>query len=178
VPDDQVVPYQPGQTALLAVVPAAEPLVAPWRRGFDATAAAGVPAHVTIVAPFLPVGQLGRPVIAALGELIAGHRSFAVRFAECRRFPGVLYLAPAPGEPFRVLTASIAARWPEAPPYGGQFTDIVPHLTVAHGQQPDVLDLVETALTAGLPVDATVSAVSLFVSDGVHWSPHGEFPLA
>jgi 2'-5' RNA ligase len=178
VADEDVVPHQPGQTALLAVVPAAEPLVGPWRRRFDAAAAAGVPAHVTIVAPFLPVGQLGRPVIAALEEVIAEHRSFAVRFAECRRFPDVLYLAPAPSEPFRVLTASIAARWPEAPPYGGQFADIVPHLTVAHGQQPDVLARVKTALTAGLPVDATICAVSLFVSDGVHWSPHGEFPLA
>ena len=47
-------------------------------------------------------------------------------------FPdGVLYLAPEPAEPFGALTEAFAAAWPEYPPYGGSFTDVVPHLTVA-----------------------------------------------
>jgi hypothetical protein len=38
-----------GQTALIAKVPDAEPLVSSWRRQFDTAAAAGVPAHVTVL---------------------------------------------------------------------------------------------------------------------------------
>lgn len=76
-----------------------------------------------------------------------------------------------------MLTESIAARWPEAPPYGGQFAEVVPHLTVAHGQPPRVLDKMEVELAPRLPVTATVSSVSLFVSDGRSWRHHTEFPL-
>jgi hypothetical protein len=177
VPDGDPGPYQPGQTALLAVIDEAEPVVRHWRRRFDSAASVGIPAHVTVLFPFLDIGRLGRTLLDDLGVLIGGHRSFAVRFAECRRFPGVLYLAPAPDQPFRALTEAVAARWPEAPPYAGQFPDVIPHLTIAHGQELGVLREVETVLSARLPVEATISAVSLFVNDGEHWSRYAEFPL-
>ncbi|MEU7862042.1 2'-5' RNA ligase family protein [Nonomuraea sp. NPDC049141] len=100
-----------------------------------------------------------------------------VRFDECRRFPDVVYLAPTPDQPFRALTEAVVARWPEAPPYVGQFADVIPHLTVAHDRQAHVFDEVEAALTARLPITANVASVSLFVSDGNRWHPRAEFPL-
>ncbi|NUS10482.1 MAG: 2'-5' RNA ligase family protein [Streptomyces sp.] len=166
-----------GRTALLATVAEAEPLVAHWRRRFDASAAAGVPAHVTVLFPFLDVERVTDGVIGDLTALVAGHGPCSVRFEECGRFPDVLYLAPAPARPLRALTEAVAARWPEAPPYGGQFAEVVPHLTVAHGQPPHVLDEVEAALARGLPATATISSVSLFVSDGHVWRRHAEFPM-
>lgn len=155
----------------------AEPLVGQWRRRFDSAAALGVPAHVTVLYPFLGVEHIGRAVLDELAIVLGDHRSFAVRFAECGRFPGVLYLAPAPDRPFRALTESVAARWPEAPPYGGQFADVIPHLTIAHGQEAEVFREVETVLSARLPVEAQVSAVSLFVHDGQRWTRQADFPL-
>lgn len=116
-------------------------------------------------------------MINDLGALLGEHSPFTVRFDRCRRFPGVLYLAPTPDQPFRTLTEAVAARWPEAPPYGGQFAEIIPHLSVAHGQQAHVYDEVEAALTAGLPVTANVASVGLFVSDGDRWHQRAEFPL-
>ncbi|MFJ4011308.1 2'-5' RNA ligase family protein [Streptomyces sp. NPDC090026] len=169
--------YRAGQTALLTTVAEAEPLVEHWRRRFDASAAAGVPAHVTALFPFLDINLISAAVIADLATLIAGHDPFAVRFGECGRFPDVLYLAPAPDRPLRALTESIAARWPEAPPYGGQFAGVIPHLTVAHGQPSRVFDEVEEELAHRLPVTATISSVSLFVSDGRSWRHHTEFPM-
>ncbi|MER6514958.1 2'-5' RNA ligase family protein [Nonomuraea sp. NPDC001636] len=103
------------------------------RSRLDAAAADGVPAHVTILYPFLDRDRLDE---VALGRLIAAHAAFDVRFAGCGRFPGVLYLAPGPERPFRELTEAVAARWPEAPPYEGRFASIVPHLTVADRQEP------------------------------------------
>jgi hypothetical protein len=56
-----------------------------------------------------------------------------------QRFPNeVLYLAPEPDESFRQLTLSIWNLFPETPPYGGKWPDIIPHLSVAqlaNGQQ-------------------------------------------
>lgn len=40
------------QSALVVLVPEAEELVAPFRAAYDAAAAAGMPAHVTILFPF------------------------------------------------------------------------------------------------------------------------------
>ncbi|MEV0353089.1 2'-5' RNA ligase family protein [Nonomuraea sp. NPDC050680] len=155
----------------------AEPLVGGWRRRFDSSARAGVPAHVTVLFPFLDIDRIGPAVIDDLSVLIGEHSPFAVRFDTCRRFPEVLYLAPTPEQPFRALTEAVVARWPEAPPYGGQFAEVIPHLTVAHGQQAQVFHEVEAALTPRLPITAHVSSVSLFVSDGTRWHQHVEFPL-
>ena len=167
--------HRVGQTALLVVVPEVEPLVGLWRRRFDSSAAAGVPAHVTVLVPFLDIDRIDTAIVGDLRMLIGKNSPFTVRFGGCRRFPDVLYLEPRPDQPFRALTDAVAARWPEAPPYGGQFADVVPHLTVAHGQKPQVLDEVEAALTARLPVDANISSVSLFVYDGERWHQHAEF---
>lgn len=177
VSQDESGRYQAGQTALLATVTEAEPLVEHWRQRFDASAAAGIPAHVTVLFPFLDIALIDATAIGDLTTLIAGHDPIAVRFDACGRFPDVLYLAPAPDQPLRALTESIAARWPEAPPYGGQFAEVIPHLTVAHGQPSRVFDEVEAELADRLPVTATISSVSLFVSDGRCWRRQAEFPM-
>ncbi|MGI5290019.1 2'-5' RNA ligase family protein [Nonomuraea polychroma] len=114
----------------------AEPLVGHWRRRFDASASAGVPAHVTVLVPFLDIDRMDPEVMDVLKALIGEHSPFTIRFDKCQRFPGVLYLAPTPDQPFRALTEAVAARWPEAPPYGGQYAEIIPHLTVAHSPVP------------------------------------------
>jgi 2'-5' RNA ligase len=172
--------HQIGQTVLAAEVATAEPLVKRWRAqlGDSATEAARMPAHVTVLGPFLPMDQCTAPVIEALGAVIGAHGSFTVRFEHCGRFPGVLYLVPEPDQPFRDLTAAIAARWPEAPPYGGQFTEVTPHLTVVHGHEPETLDRFETTtLTSQLPLQASIESVALFASDGHQWQRRTEFPL-
>ncbi|WP_028921902.1 2'-5' RNA ligase family protein [Pseudonocardia acaciae] len=177
MPDDASAVRQAGHTALLATVASAEPLVGASRRRYDSSASVGVPAHVTVLFPFLGSDRLDTATIEALRAL-AGERSpFTVRFEGCQRFPEALYLAPTPDRPFRALTDAVARRWPEAPPYGGRFADVVPHLTVAHGQPTRVFDEVEAALAPRLPVVANVSSVSLFVSDGDRWRRHAEFPL-
>lgn len=169
--------YRAGQTVLLATVHELEALVDPWRQRFDSSTAAGVPAHVTVLAPFLDIARIDAHTLDTLRTLIGGHRAFNVRFERCARFPDVLYLAPTPDQPFRDLTEALVARWPEAPPYGGQFPDVIPHLTVAHAQQPQVFDDVAVALSGHLPVTARVSSVQLLVSDGDRWEQRANFPL-
>lgn len=169
--------YPAGQTALLAAVDAVDSLVGPWRRRFDPPDLEGIPAHVTVLYPFLDVDRIDASAIEDLRGLFGGHAPFTIRFDGCRRFPDVLYLAPTPDQPFRALTEAVTARWPEAPPYGGQFEEVIPHLTVVDGQPSHVYDEVEAALVKGLPVFANISSVQLFVSDGERWGRRADFPL-
>ncbi|WP_256987953.1 hypothetical protein [Streptomyces sp. BR123] len=71
----------------------------------------------------------------------------------------------------------IADRWPEAPPYGGRFTEVVPHLTIADGQEDAVLDGIEADLLRSLPFTSRVSSVDLLVHDGARWHDRASFAL-
>jgi hypothetical protein len=158
-------------------VPEAEPLVSHWRDRLDPYAAAGVPAHVTVLAPFLDTGRIGAAELAALRGLFAARPVFDAAFPRCARFPGVLYLAPEPAAPFRALTEAVAARWPETPPYGGRFPDVIPHLTVAFSDDHDVLDRVEAALARALPARARIASAQLLVSEQGNWAELAAFRL-
>ncbi|MFB8172302.1 2'-5' RNA ligase family protein [Kitasatospora purpeofusca] len=166
-----------GETGLIVKVPEAEPVVGGWRKRFDSSAALGIPAHVTVLYPFLPHDRISDRVLGELGELFASHSAFDTGFESCGRFPGVLHLAPAPDGRLRSLTAAVADRWPEAPPYQGRFADVVPHLTVAFSQDPTVLDEIETEISNRLPVTARVASVHLLVFDGTMWHDRAEFAL-
>lgn len=98
-------------------------------------------------------------------------------FRSGARFPGVLYLVPTPGHPFRQLTADLVARWPEAPPYGGVFPDVVPHLTVTDGADEEDSRRAEQAITADLPLTCAVDRVELVAFDGERWATRATFPL-
>lgn len=168
-----------GKTALIVEVPASEPLVQVWRNRFDAAAVAGsVPPHVTVLYPFLDGGLVDDGVLNALAGIFARHRVLDLRFDRCGRFPDVLYLAPEPAAPLRALTEAVTERWPEAPPFGGEFTEIIPHLSVAKDQPPDVFDTIEVELSRQLPIAAHISAVDLLVPVGGRFHHECSFPLA
>ncbi|MEU6091437.1 2'-5' RNA ligase family protein [Streptomyces sp. NPDC047085] len=169
--------FQAGQSGLIVRVPEAETAVRAWRERLDPSAQAGVPAHVTVLFPFLDAGRIDARVCAEIGEVLGRHRSFDVRFEHCGRFPGVLYLAPEPEGGFRRLTEAIAARWPECPPFGGQFDEVVPHLTIVQHQDDAVMDKVESDLRERLPIKSRVSCVDLLVHDGRRWCHRATFPL-
>ncbi|MEW2115481.1 2'-5' RNA ligase family protein [Streptomyces sp. NPDC005474] len=167
-----------GQTALVVRIPEAEPAVGLLREQLDPAAREGASAHVTVLFPFLPASGIDDGVLAALGEVIGRHRSFRAGFERCGRLPGLLYLAPEPDAPFRRLTDAIVERWPQTPPYGGKYDDVVPHLTVAQRQADvAVLEKAEADLGSRLPFTAQVSSVDLVAYDGTRWQHRMSFPL-
>ncbi|MFF5767039.1 2'-5' RNA ligase family protein [Streptomyces tanashiensis] len=175
--DDSTSAFQAGQTGLIVRIPEAEPYVRGWRERLDPSARAGVPAHVTVLYPFLDESRIDALVCSALADLLGSHPSFDLRFERCGRFPECLYFAPEPDTQLRQLTEAIADRWPEAPPYGGRFAEIVPHLTIAQGQEDVVLEEVEADLAARLPFTSHVSSVELIIHDGTKWQERASFPL-
>ena len=80
---------------------------------------------------------------------------------------GSLYLAPKPNEPFRNLTSAIYERYPESPPYGGKFADVIPHLTVAYVRNEHDLDEIaeDFALASRGMLPITASAVDVMLMD-------------
>jgi 2'-5' RNA ligase len=147
------------------------------RRQWDWAAGAGVPAHVTILFPFLPVGRLEPAVRAEVAAIAAAHDPFDVRFRRLGRFPGVVYLEPEPSAPFANLTEAVVRRFPDFPPYDGAFAEVVPHLTVAESEAAP-LDEIAAHARAVLPFERRVSALEVIVEGGDgRWRTCWRLPL-
>ncbi len=171
----------PFESALVVLIPEVENLVKSFRDQYDPSAAVGVPAHVTILYPFKSPDELTAEVITTLQDLISRQPSFQVSFQEFQGFPDTLYLAPLPAEPFRHLTEVIVDRYPETPPYGGAFTEIIPHLTVAQVSDIQRLDKIaeefREVARGKLPISARVNIVSLMDNLSGSWKIRAQFSL-
>jgi 2'-5' RNA ligase len=147
------------------------------RRQWDWAAGAGVPAHVTIVFPFLPVTRLSPEVRLSLAAIAKLHEPFDVRFDRVGRFPNVVYLAPEPSAPFLSLTEAVVARFPDHPPYEGAFDEIVPHLTVAESPSAPLDQIAEDA-ERHLPFTRRVASIEVLVeASDAHWHSRWRIPL-
>lgn len=166
----------PDVSALYAAIHEAEPIVGDLRRRWD-SAGVAVAAHVTILFPFLSPASVDASVDASLEAIVASVPAFDVRFSRVGRFPNVVWLAPEPVGPFARLTDLVAERWPDHPPYGGAFDQVVHHLTVADGAPADVLDQLESTLTPSLPLRSRVQHVTLSVRERGIWRVSRRYPL-
>jgi len=151
--------------------------VSKWREQFDASAAQGMPAHITVLYPFLTQDRLTEEVLAQLAEMCAQSPVLDVQFQRAARFPGVIYLDPEPADGLRQLTLAIAAGWPEASPYGGVFDEVIPHLTVAYGSDARVLDDIESDVLRGLPLSTRLVDACVYRFDGDHWRLRARMPF-
>ncbi|GAB4079337.1 2'-5' RNA ligase family protein [Modestobacter muralis] len=167
-------------SGLVVPVPEAEPVVAAHRSRLDANAALGVPAHVTALFPFVSPADLTADVLARVARVVSAVPTFDHRFGRTDWFgDDVLWLAPDDPAPFVELTERLHAEFPDHPPFGGAFPEVVPHLTVGHGHPRPALTEAELAVRAGLPVSGTATAVHLLTEDepGGRWTLRARFPL-
>ncbi|HEY4027304.1 MAG TPA: 2'-5' RNA ligase family protein [Candidatus Dormibacteraeota bacterium] len=169
----------PRASALIVPVPQAEWLVGPWREQYDDSARTGVPAHVTLLYPFLPPEEITPADLERLRSFFATVPATRFRLTAARRFSrGVLYLAPEPEKFFQNVTARIWRLYPDHPPYGGVFQHVVPHLTVSQVEDHALLDQIEAVVTKGLPIEAEATEAWLMVeADENRWQPGHRFAL-
>ena len=152
----------PTETAVIVAVPEAEPVVGRHRARLDWSAARGVPAHVTVLYPFVPPALVDDDVLARLAAAVRGTGGFTASWREVRWFgEDVAWLAPEPEQRFRALTEAVVAAFPQHPPYEGRFEDVTPHLTV--GDQGTLADRRAAAADVrdGLPLTSEVHEVLL-----------------
>jgi 2'-5' RNA ligase len=144
------------RTALIVPVPEA----AGYYNG-----APGVPAHVTILFPFVDGDDLDEQ---AVRDLISRFPAFDFELDRMERFDGnIPWLHPSPSTPFVDLTAAVAERFPDYPPYEGAFDEVIPHVTI-------------TREDVQLPIRCRAAEVWLIEEDEAsgRWTTRAAVPLA
>ena len=122
-----------GHTVLQIPVPVLEPFVRGRHAHYDpdylSADPAFVHAHITVLGPFLDhVDDAAAATVAAIASL---QEPFVVVLERVETFPnGIIHLVPDPDAPFRELTRRLSEAFPQCPPYGGEFPDVRPHLTL------------------------------------------------
>ena len=157
------------QSAVLIPVPQADSVVGRWRFEYDPVAAAGVPAHVTLVVPWLPPAEITDDELAELEAELADVHAFDFSLARVDWFGRrVLWVAPEPADPFLKLTHRIAERF-NTPPWDDEFDEVVPHLTVAHASDGVELVPIAADVATRLPVRCRAEEVWVMVGGGGRW---------
>jgi 2'-5' RNA ligase len=171
------------ETALIVPVPAADAVVGTHRRALDHSAVWGVPPHITVVYPFLAPDQVTEAVVDEVRTVLTGVESFECTFSRVAWFrQDVVWLSPEPAEPLRTLTELVWRRFPECPPYGGAFADVIPHLTVGSTRLGDLAALKRAAVDVQtkLPISTTIDRVCLMAGTATagSWRTVVDFGLA
>jgi 2'-5' RNA ligase len=166
-------------SGLVLVVPELEAATADIREAHDPAARQGMPPHVTLLYPFIPMPRLRAEDRARLAEVAGRFGAFDLSFSRLARFPQVLWLSPDPEAPVLALAEALCASFPNYPPYGGKFDSVIPHMTLAQAPEA-VLDRLEAAMRPRLatPIRARVEAVSLFATAKRRWREVERFRLA
>jgi len=161
--------------ASILIVPVldAEPAVAAWL-GQERVAFDGAPLHVTVMFPFLPARSLDAAEEEGIAELARLTEPFCFALARIGQFPGVHYLAPEPAASFIEITDRIQRQWPACRPYDGQYSSVIPHMTIAVTERPPADPAV---LERELPIRARADELWLLEQSVHGWRTRRHFPL-
>jgi len=117
-------------------------------------------AHITLLAPWVRTPTPAQ--LARLEDLLASQTAISYRLTRVATFPnGIIHTPVEPAAPFRALTHVIWDRFPAHPPYQGQFTDPVPHVTLDAVSTTIDQARVRDMLTDHLPVHGRAEVVQL-----------------
>ena len=121
----------PTESAALVAIPEAEAVVCEHRAGLDPAARLGVPAHVTVLYPFVPLERSTPYVLAKLAAAIGSVPAFEATSVH-RWFEALVVGSRQSADgPLPLARAAAALRaFPGDLPSGGEHPDVVPHLTV------------------------------------------------
>ncbi len=166
------------QSALLIPVPEADSVVGRWRHQHDPVAVAGVPAHVTLIVPWLPPDRITPADLAALDDELSEVKAFDFELVRVDWFGRrVLWVAPEPAAPFLELTARLSERF-ATPPWEGEFEEVIPHLTVAHASDGAGLVAVAADVATRLPLRCRAREVWVMCAGGTRWELRHRVRLA
>lgn len=156
------------ESALLVVCPEVDRHVRTERSRLDKAAQDGIPSHFTVIYPFKPLEHMTAADHRRLEELTQAHETFSIRLGRTGWFGrDVLFLAPDDPDPISQLIRRVGTAFPDHPPYGGQYAEPVPHLTVGHGHPVTELELAERSVSRELPLIEQVDHIELWAGAAV-----------
>ncbi|MFD5886457.1 2'-5' RNA ligase family protein [Streptomyces sp. NPDC060334] len=167
----------PGTTAVVIVLPDATPLLdAAWR--IDPTLVRpGMPAHVSLLYPFVPRSALTGQDEQRVRSLAAEFPATDLLLTEVVTAPGFVAVTVAELQP---IVDAFRTQWPGSRPYGGRFgARPAAHVTVAMGaDDPTTAAHVRTAVGGLLPLRARAVAIQLVVLTEEGWQSQFTAPLS
>lgn len=151
------------ESALLITCPQSEHVVGSHRAQYDRAAQLGVPAHITVIYPFQAPDRMTEADHVRLQHIFTSLSGFMLVGASTAWFnQAVLYVEPQDPSPIIELAEAVVDAFPDFPPYGGAFEQLIPHLTVGHDQPVDVLRAAERDDLTKLPFSQKVTTVELW----------------
>lgn len=180
-------PWAPrtGLTAILITVPELTEFTDRWRsvsyssaRPADALTEL-IPPHVTVLVPWLR--DPSPEDVQRLEDAIVDIEPFDLTFPTAGQFPtGTTWLRPEPFDRVRDLVATVLAAFPECPPYGGDYPDPHPHLTISSSDRGGAALVAEAQAALAAEEVPAVRLDDLTIwregDDGV-WQLTGSVPL-
>lgn len=155
-------------------VPEVDLIVERARSSCSKSVEPGIAAHITINYPLIVQDNDIEATVARLTDSVGKFRAFEFRLTVVKRWPTTLYLKPEPDSEFRAIIAAVWEAFPQSPPYGGRFRDVVPHLTLVESSEVDEIDVLEselrTELTVKLPIAARAAELHLIAKSGSEWN--------
>lgn len=161
-------------SAIVFFVPELDSVVERARSSCPKSVDPGIAAHITVNYPFMIQEDDLQAIVARLAHSVEEFRAFEFRLTELRRWRTTLYLTPEPDSVFRAIIAAVWKAFPQSPPYGGKFRDVVPHLTIVESSDLDEIDALESELrahsTVRLPITACAKEIHLIARDVHEWN--------
>ena len=166
-----------GETALIFRVEL-PPELEELRRQSASGASEGLPAHITLLYPFVAPESIDSSLQARLTEIAMSHHRFTYRLTGPHRWPNILYASVEPQTLCVALQADLARAFPKHPLHGGLF-DFSPHVTIAEGAAAESATIVGhrawNDLSEAAPMRA--EAIEFIVRTAGNWSTMWRIPL-
>ncbi|MGW6978303.1 2'-5' RNA ligase family protein [Streptomyces sp. NPDC054932] len=166
----------PGTTAVVIVLPDAAPLLDAASCIDPSLVRRGVPAHVSLLYPFVPESTLTDQDEEGVRSLAASFPAADLLLEELVTASGFVAVTVPELQP---LVDAFRDRWPGLRPYSGRFgARPAAHVTVAMGaDNPTASAHLRTAVGNLLPLRTRAAAVQLVVLTEEGWRPRFTAPL-
>ncbi len=171
----------PRETSIDILVTELENLISPWRQATVSAASKSVPPHISLLYPWRSA-PVDKADINALREVVRDHRSLQLKFTGIDNFPnGTIYLGIEKTPELTLLIRKIFKAFPDTPPYGGEFPDPMPHLTIAKSSDAELEELMQeisAVLSPKLPIEIALHEIVVMEEDETgNWKIHTRIPL-
>jgi len=120
----------------------------------------GVPPHITLLYPWMPPDLICPETLGELAEFFNAFHAFDFTLELGWFGHEVLLLVPQQPAPFIQITEAIVRRWPAYPYYGGDYSKIEPHVSLAYGEGSDLENLADL-LKHMMPISSRFDRVGL-----------------
>lgn len=150
------------ESAIVVELPELDAVLDQFRYELDPSRRWGMPAHLTLLYPFVPPADVDHAVLSRLEAVATRVSPFDAEFDDFGWFADqVVWLAPSHPEPFERLIMEVMEAFPGRPPYGGAFDEVIPHVTIGEGGEVGLLRAAANAIHPQLPLKVSVTSLSL-----------------